>query len=182
MQRSYPQALRAVTASSFGWLALACAGGAAAPSTVALSDFPDRYAQVLCEGIQPCCAAAALAYDAAGCTEAALDSITQALGILASRQGTVYDPDAAAQCLRELASALRECSVDRAPACANLFTGTRAAGTDCALSSQCAGADAYCAADGVCASTAPSTCELDATQCPARDPDAANATRCGGSP
>jgi hypothetical protein len=181
MRRSYPQALRAVTATGLGWVAAACSSGTASSSTVTLSDFPDRYAQVLCDGVEPCCAAAALAYDAAACTEAALDSITQALGVLASRQDTVYDPDAAAQCLRELASALRECSVDRAPACANLFTGTRPAGADCALSSQCAGVNAYCSADGVCASAAPSACELDATQCEARDPDAANAARCGGS-
>ena len=183
MRRSYIQARRVLALSVLASWVTACGSSDASPaaSSVALSDFPGRYARVLCAGVEPCCQAAALTYDAAGCTSAATDSITVALGILASRQGTVYDAAAAAACLSELETALRECSVDRAPACSNLFTGTQPTGATCATSSACAGADAYCSTDGVCASAAPSACTLDATQCSPRDPDAASAQRCSGS-
>ncbi len=181
MERSYTQALRVVLGCVLAWLASACSSDAASPQTIALSDFPDRYAQALCHGVEPCCASAMLPYDATACTNAATDSIIEALGILASRPDAVYDPAAAAECLRELETAIRACSVDGAHACAYLFTGTLAVGAACTTSSQCAGMTAYCSADGMCALTEPTACETDASQCPALDPDAATAQRCAGT-
>ena len=115
------------------WAALggACSTANAPGERVSEAQFPERFAQVWCQSVAPCCAHRVVGYDAALCQSQARDS---AQGLLANRQGSEseYSVDAGTLCLDRLAQALGSCELEEASAaCGMLFVGSSPDGTPC---------------------------------------------------
>jgi hypothetical protein len=135
----------------FGLL-LAALGGACSSSEVdservSQARFPERFAQIWCQSLAPCCAPAEVRYDPATCQAQALN---YARALLASRvSGEVtYSEAAGTQCLARLERALTNCELEEASsACSLIFVGPSADGTACSNGSACA--SGYCALGAV---------------------------------
>ncbi|HEY3254059.1 MAG TPA: hypothetical protein VGJ91_08935, partial [Polyangiaceae bacterium] len=121
---------------------------------VSAARFPDRFADVWCQSVAPCCAAQQIAYEPATCQSQARDFAASLLG--ARVQGdTRYSAAAGTLCLTRLERTLHGCELEEAStACALIFVGSAAEGTPCSNGSACA--SGYCALgeaalSGVCA-------------------------------
>jgi len=131
-----------------------CSGADPELELVSRADFPQRFADVWCRWVAPCCAPAQADYDSAACRAQAREF---ASGLLANRidAQTAYGPSAGTLCLERLAHALTGCDIeDASVACSLIFIGPSAEGTPCVNSSECA--TGYCALgeaalSGVCA-------------------------------
>jgi hypothetical protein len=121
-----------------GLFALFCGCGSNDFPFVAKNDFAEQYAAAICDELAPCCASAALAYDAAGCRR----HVTEALAPKLSDPALVYDPAAAAACVLAAEDGSRSCFEEGAyayvAACARVLTGTLVEGAACTAASQCA--------------------------------------------
>lgn len=147
-------------AVGFGVL-LAALGGACSSSSldsgaelVSQAEFPERFAQVWCETVAPCCSREQIKYDRATCRAQARD-LTAAM--LESRVSgdTQYSASAGTLCLDRLERVLQSCELEQASsACSLIFVGPEPAGTACKNGSACQ--SGYCALgeaglSGVCA-------------------------------
>lgn len=121
---------------------------------VSQARFPERFASVWCQSVEPCCASEPIAYDPATCQSQAQD---YAANLLAQRVtgDTTYSAAAGSACLSRLERALKACEIeDASTACALIFVGSSPEGAPCANGSVCA--SGYCALgeaalSGVCA-------------------------------
>jgi hypothetical protein len=116
-------------------------GSADALAPTARADFAGKLATGLCDAIEPCCAAASNAYDAASCRDSVAANL---LGLhpefgAASVDGE-YDPVAATRCLDTIARATRACrrmTLKEREACQTVFTGHLAPGSTCTYDAEC---------------------------------------------
>jgi len=121
---------------------------------VSQAQFPERFASVWCQAVEPCCASERIAYEPATCRSQARD---YAASLLATRLtgDTTYSAAAGTACLGRLEQALKACELeDASTACTLIFVGPSPEGTPCANGSACA--SGYCALgeaglSGVCA-------------------------------
>ena len=147
-------------AVSFGALLATLGGGCSGADAdadvglVSQARFPQRFADVWCQSVAPCCAPAQVDHDPAACQ-------AQAQALAASRiaervtGATSYSPAAATLCLSRLERALNKCEIEEASsACSLIFVGPSPEGSACKNGSACA--SGYCALgeaglSGVCA-------------------------------
>jgi len=157
LARSKPLAVRfgfLLAALSLPMLAGGCSSSDTDAELVSQARFPERFADVWCRSIAPCCASAQTAYDSATC-------LSQAEGFASSMLAnrvvgdTTYSAVAGTSCLGRLERALKNCEIEEAStACSLIFVGPAPEGTPCANGSVCA--SGYCALgeaalSGVCA-------------------------------
>ncbi len=141
----------AVSVCALGALGGGCSGssssdGAAPP--ISLDQYPQAYANAVCDTIAPCCKSANVTYEETGCKSAATDQWTQEIA-RSSAAHTKYDADAAGRCIAAIKKVVASCksAVDHSTAvCNDVFVGTIAVGGACTSRDDCA---------------APGTCEQD---------------------
>ena len=123
-------------------------GGAATVGPVSLDQYPQAFANALCDTIAPCCKAANVTYTESACKSSATDSWTQSIA-QSSAAHTRYDADAAGRCIAAIKQEVATCKAkdDGAlAACSSVFVGTIAAGGACTSAADC---------------IAPATCQTD---------------------
>ena len=132
----------------------ACSSSDAEIPLLSQADFPERFANVWCQSVAPCCAPEQILYDPASCIAQARNF---AATMLVNRVSvdTAYSASAGTRCLERLERALESCEVEEAStACALIFVGPALDGTPCSNGSACQ--SGYCALgeaalSGVCA-------------------------------
>lgn len=151
-------------ARAFGpWLAALAAlpvgcssagGQSAEVEQVSQALFPERFAEIWCQAVAPCCLREAIDHDSAACRAQARAKI-ESLFESRLRADTTYGPAAGARCLQRLEQTLSRCEIeDASNACSLVFVGPAADGSPCSQSSACQ--SGYCALgevglSGVCA-------------------------------
>src|SRR5882757_7134675 len=143
-----------VAVCAFGALGGGCSGsdgGAATVGPVTLDQYPQAFANALCDTIAPCCKAANLTYTEAACKSAATDEWTSSIAE-SSGAHTRYDADAAGRYIAAIKNEVASCKEDNdagdaaLAACSSVFVGTIAVGSACTSSADC---------------VAPATCQSD---------------------
>jgi hypothetical protein len=126
-------------------------GGAATVGPVTLDQYPQAYANALCDTLAPCCKAANLTYTESACKSAATDDWSQFIAA-SSGAHTRYDADAAGRCIAAVKNGVASCKPNddedaaAQAACSSVFIGTIAVGSACTSSADC---------------IAPATCQND---------------------
>jgi len=130
-----------------------CSSSDANDELLSQAQFPERFANVWCQTVAPCCAPAQVAYELPTCLSQARNFMAS---MVAGRVGgdTTYSAAAANLCLGRLQRALKSCEIEEAStACALIFVGPAPEGAPCVNGSACA--SGYCAlgaaSSGVCA-------------------------------
>jgi|GEM_PF-1089416 len=136
---------------SAGWGVILAALSHACASSVAGADgdlvsqarFPERFAQIWCQSVAPCCSPGEVTYDPATCRARAQDFARALLERRVSSE-VAYSEASGTHCLARLEHALESCEVEEASsACDLIFVGPSAEGTACSNGSECA--SGYCA-------------------------------------
>ena len=126
-------------------------GGAATVGPVSLDQYPQAFANALCDTIVPCCKAANLTYTESACKSAATDEWTQSIA-QSSGAHTRYDADAAGRCIAAIKNEVATCKQTTEAgdatlaACSSVFVGMIAVGGACTSSADCV-APASCQSD-----------------------------------
>ncbi len=137
-----------VSVCALGMLGGGCSGSSDSVAPVTLDQYPQAFANALCDTIAPCCKAANVTYQETGCKSAATDQWTQTIA-RSSAAHTKYDADAAGRCIAAIKKVVASCKStnnDATNVCSDVFVGTIALGGACTSNQDCA---------------APGTCERD---------------------
>ena len=191
----------AALASVAGVLVVACssssggnAGGTGTATPVSQQDFPMQLTSAVCDNIAPCCMNAGFAFDANGCKTTELISVGE-LTKSASLDGVSWDANKAGACLALLKQATTACKATSDvlhqidDTCSAILVGTKAPGTPCTNSSQCAapaGSKASCptpdfgggvpATGGSGGAPPPPTCQVSTPMAHGKAGDPCNST------
>ncbi|HEY4158358.1 MAG TPA: hypothetical protein VGM29_09680, partial [Polyangiaceae bacterium] len=116
-------------------------GATVLPSTpVAQGNFATAYGSALCDNVGACCTQYGFAFDHAACLTAAT---TRVGSVDTLDPGISYDPDAAGQCLAQIAALAKGCTLGANAeldliSCVTFAKGTLMPGQSCTSSAQCA--------------------------------------------
>jgi hypothetical protein len=125
----------------------ACGGNASSghAAPVPESQATDSAVAAYCSGMQTCCSSKGFTFGASACDS----NLHSEFGSAVCSAGSVYNAQAAGDCLAQLQAALANCSLDfaAAPACNDVCVGTVPAGSPCTNDTDCAkpaGQDVRC--------------------------------------
>ncbi|MBK9000045.1 MAG: hypothetical protein IPM35_30370 [Myxococcales bacterium] len=135
-------------AGFFGCSSSGTSPGPTSSGPISLQDFPDAYANTLCDNLASCCTQSGYPYDANKC-KAVVKGFVGLFGGLVDKGTVKYDASAAGACMGQVPAYAKGClqgSLDSA-ACESVFVGTVPQGGTCTQSAECVappGGDADC--------------------------------------
>jgi hypothetical protein len=119
-------------------LSSGCGKSEGSDAPVPQSEFPTRFADLVCDSLANCCQSAGFAMDVTGCKQAQVARRSAALS-MADPQKVEYDARAAGECLAAARSVIRCGQLEsvEAPACDDVLRGKLQLGEPCTESDEC---------------------------------------------